>query len=456
MLAAVGTMNILQVNTFDTGGGAEKVARSLHEAYLMRGHAAWFAVGWQRGQIPNTLRLPHERYPTLWQHFWIAVRRRILPHVERRPVLRHLAACCATMLELPHTLTAQRGHEDFLFPATAHLPELLPQPPDILHGHNLHGGYFDLRQLPQLSRRLPVVLSLHDAWLLGGHCVHSFACERWQIGCGDCPDLTIPYAIRRDATISNWRQRALIYRQAQLYVVTPCEWLQRKVERSNLMPGIKNMRVIPNGIDLTIFQPADKPRVRQQLGIPHDAATLLFAANGCYRNRWKDYETMRAAVAHLSDSEAADRLLFLALGEAGQDEQIGRAMIRWIPYQADQRVVAQYYQAADVYLHGARADTFPNAVLESLACGTPVVATQVGGIPEQIEQGVTGFLTPECDPASMADALRRLLADADLKRTFGVQAAESARRRFNLSRMVDDYLTWYHDVIQAEQQAAKR
>jgi glycosyltransferase involved in cell wall biosynthesis len=78
-------------------------------------------------------------------------------------------------------------------------------------------------------------------------------------------------------------------------------------------------------------------------------------------------------------------LVFVALGEDAPAERIGAAEIRFVPYQKDPAVVARYYQAADIYIHSARADTFPNTVLEALACGTPVVATAVGGIPEQVK-----------------------------------------------------------------------
>src|SRR4029079_4578923 len=83
------------------------------------------------------------------------------------------------------------GLEDFDYPNSVELLRFLPQKPDLLHCHNLHGNYFDLRALAGLSRQIPTVLTLHDAWLLSGHCAHSFECERWTIGCGECPDLTI-------------------------------------------------------------------------------------------------------------------------------------------------------------------------------------------------------------------------------------------------------------------------
>jgi glycosyltransferase involved in cell wall biosynthesis len=118
-----------------------------------------------------------------------------------------------------------------------------------------------------------------------------------------------------------------------------------------------------------------------------------------------------------------------------------------VAYQRDSVVVADYYRAADVYLHATRADTFPNVILEALACGTPVVATSVGGIPEQIEEGVTGFLTPPGDARAMATRIEQLLSDDALRRRFAAAAIESARRHFGLDRQINDYLAWYQEII---------
>jgi len=100
-------------------------------------------------------------------------------------------------------LDLQLGKEDFSFPDTRHLFHKVGDLPGIVHAHNLHGGYFDLRVLPWLSRQVPVILTLHDAWLLAGHCAHSFDCQRWKSGCGQCPNLSIPPVAKRDATASN-------------------------------------------------------------------------------------------------------------------------------------------------------------------------------------------------------------------------------------------------------------
>jgi glycosyltransferase involved in cell wall biosynthesis len=443
-------IRILQVSTSDGRGGAEKVAYNLHRAYRARGYPAWLAVGYKQTDDEHVLVIPNDACRGPWARFWARVGRMLNPFVGRVKGAGRLQQWISRGIGRPRRLwTLLRGHEDFDFPGTWRLLDLLPERPDIVHCHNLHGDYFDLRALPWLSRQVPVVLTLHDAWLLSGHCAHSFDCERWKTGCGQCPDLSIYPAVKRDATAYNWRRKRDIYAQSRLYVATPSRWLMRKVEQSILAPAVHEARVIPYGIDLSVFHPAeDRRAVRAALGLPPDAKILLFAANGIRRSLWRDFEMMRAAVARVAERMSGQAVLFLALGDDAPPERIGRATVQFVPYQKDPKVVARYYQAADVYVHAARADTFPNVVLEALACGTPVVATAVGGIPEQVEEGVTGFLVPPGDAEAMAAAVVALLADEALRKRFGENAAQEARKRFDLDRQVSEYIEWYQGIIE--------
>src|SRR5262249_25661532 len=314
-------------------------------------------------------------------------------------------------------------------------------------------------------RQVPVVLTLHDAWLLSGHCAHSYRCERWRTGCGHCPDLATYPPVRRDATAYNWRRKHQIYRRSRLYVASPCQWLMRKVEQSMLASGVVGARVIPNGVDLAVFQPVDKRSARAALGLPAEAKVLLFTANKWIRDSiTKAYQTMRAAGAQAAEPLQGRRVLFLALGEDAPAERVGQAEIRFIPYQRAPAVVASYYQAADIYLHAAKVDTFPTTILEALACGTPVVATAVCGIPEQVKSfqdaegrwpdGVgypgaeaRGILVAPGDGPAMAAGVHRLLTDEALAHRLGENAARDAGDRFGLSRQVDRYLEWYEELV---------
>jgi glycosyltransferase involved in cell wall biosynthesis len=449
-------LRILQVSTYDTIGGAEKVAWNLQQSYQTRGHEAWLAVGHKLSNHPDTLLIPHEQFRGRWSRFWKSISAKRLPTHQQPNGSGRLRGFMDALAEPGKALNHYRGVEDFQFPGTWHLLKLTGKPVDIVHCHNLHGGYFDLRALPWLSRQVPLILTLHDAWLLSGHCAHSFDCERWKIGCGSCPDLRIEPPIRRDATSYNWKRKRAIYGQSRVYVSTPSQWLMEKIGNSMLAPAVVESRVIPNGVDRTIFHPMDKAKVRSVLNIPQNAAVLLFVAYNVRHNMWKNYQTLEAAVSQVAEQWHAGKLLFLSLGGEARSEWIGQAEIRFVPYQKDPATVARYYQAADVYVHAAKADTFPNTVLEALACGKPVVATAVGGIPEQIRPSSTGFLTPPGDAQTMASHILELLSNEVLRGNMSAEATEDARRRFDLETQVDTYLAWYESLIQRQESESRR
>jgi len=440
---------ILQVNTADTGGGAERIALLLHEYYRRHGWDAWMGVGYQRSELSGVISLSNTQYENRWARGLHWLGHRLVAQEGRLRGAGRLRYLCNNIIAHPaQAILSRLGRDNFHFPSTHHLLDYTPIPPAIIHAHNLHGRYFDLQALPELSRKVPILLTLHDAWLLSGHCAHSFDCEKWLSGCGQCPDLTIYPAIRRDATRANWNYKQAIFANCRLYVATPCQWLMDKVNRSLLTPAIIESRVIPHGVNVSLFSPGDIQEARKQLGLHSGTRILLFSANGIRKNPWKDYHTLRDALAMVAEKHSGVPLLLLALGEAAPSEYLGNSEIRFIPFIKDQEIVARYYQAADLYVHAARADTFPNTVMEALACGTPVIATAVGGIPEQVSEGETGYLTPAGDVCALAEAILFLLEHPQQRQAMALNAREAALTQWNSERLAERYLIWYNQILE--------
>jgi glycosyltransferase involved in cell wall biosynthesis len=447
------------VSTADLGGGAEISAWNLFNTYRGLGHSIQLTVGTRRTNDPDVVVIPRDAGRNPWARYWIKADKFLQRFEGRVRGITRSRNLCGWIGEPRRALGRARGYEDFEFPGTRQLLEF-SRLADVVHCFNLHTSYFDLRILPQLSQQRPVLLDLRDAWLLSGHCAHSFDCDRWKTGCGQCPDLSIYPEIQRDGTEFNWRRKREIFSRSRLYVATPSQWLMKKVRESMLAPGIVESRVIPTGVDLSIFRPSDKASVRARLNIPGSANVFLFAANGIRQNRWKDYKTMSAAVRLLAERERRRPLLFIALGEDAPEETIGAARIRFIPHIKNAKDVAAYYQASDVYMHAATADTFPRAVLEALASGTPVVATGVGGIPEQVKSlwdsgsfgdtKATGVVVPSGDCQAMAAAMQKLVGDEGLTRTLSQNAVLDAGDRFDLLKQANRYLDWYQDLTQSQ------
>ena len=421
-------MKVLLVNTSDAGGGAQEVGARLMRDLRARGHEARMAVGHTPGGNEGVETIPNweKRTP-------VARGAAHLAHVTKRDWIRRAG-------EPLRSARVLRGEEDFDHPGTWELlRELSASPPDVIHAHNLHGGYFDLRALPRLSRIAPLVLTLHDMWLMTGHVAHSFDCERWRTGCGECPYLDAYQAVPRDRTHWNWQRKRDIYAQSRLHAATPSEWLHSRARDSILSAGLVESRVIPNGVELERFSPGDRAEARARVGLPSDGRVVMFAANSTRSNQFKDFAALERALGGL------DGVIAVSVGEAGETRRIGSNELRMIAPQPD---LTPWYRAADLYVHPARADTFPTTVLEAMACGVPVVASDVGGIPEQVVEGETGQLVPVGDAAGMAQAIESLLADRARRDAMARAARERAVERFDARRMVDAYVDWYERLAE--------
>lgn len=447
-------MRILQVSTYDKGGGAEAVAWQLFDQYRRRGHASTIVVGEKSTTDPDVISFSRPISDTTSTSSLARFSQWLSPYEGRVRGVWRIRRWLDDYVARPQRWwQARLGRENFDFPETWKLLDLLPERPDVLHCHNLHGGwltrggYFDLRALPWLSRQIPTVMTLHDTWMLAGHCAYTLGCERWKTGCGKCPDLSIYPAIARDATAFNWNRKREIYATGRFHIATPSRWLLRQVEQSILAPGMVEGRVIPNGVDSVMFSPGSQALAREFLGLSRKDAILLFVANAAKSNPFKDYRTVERTAIRSAAGYRRRKITLLVVGEKGDPIGFDNGEIRFVGYQREQKTMARYYQAADVYVHAAKSDTFPNTVLEALACGLPVVATAIDGIPEQIDDGRSGFLVPAGDADSMAARVTELLANDGLRASMGEIAAEIASRSFTVEQQVQAYLDWYEQIL---------
>jgi glycosyltransferase involved in cell wall biosynthesis len=434
-------LRILQISTSDRGGGAEGVALNLWQQFTELGHRSWLAVGkrMEPNPKPDIVYLDHDRFRSRWARLVLPFLKS--PDYTSKTFQARFQSLLRFISEPGRVMNRRSGHEDFDFPATNRLPELLPELPDVIHCHNLHGGYFDLRALPGLSRLRPVILNLHDAWLLSGHCAHSFGCERWKTGCGSCPNLSTYPGIPRDGTAENWRIKKQIYAASRLYVTAVSQWLLDKVTHS-MLHSVKT-RVIYNGIQTNLFTPGSREEARRLLHLPEKARIVLFTAH----NEYKDFETMRSSLESLHSPDQRE-LIFVCLGRSGEDQLLGEGTIRQPGNEGMLERMVAYYRAADVFIHAAHEESFGKTITEALSCATPIVATAVGGIPEQVQSGVTGFLTPRGDAKAMTQAVSKILDDTSLRDRMGRAGREDIVRRFSLERQANELLSWYAEILQ--------
>ncbi|MBN8563396.1 MULTISPECIES: glycosyltransferase family 4 protein [unclassified Leptolyngbya] len=404
-------MRVLHINQSDTYGGAAIAGYRLHQGLLSQGVDSRLMVGRMETNDDRVSLVPHGS--PFEQQFKRVTQKFGFNHV-------HLWS------------TFQIAHHDFY------------QSAEVLNFHNIHTGFFNYLALPRLVKRKPAVLTLHDMWLFTGHCAYSYGCDRWKIGCGDCPDLTIYPAMRRDSTRWEWKLKDWLYNQAAFSVIAPSRWLADLAHQSLLSRF--PIYHIPNGIDLEVYQPLNRADCRSKLQIPPDRQVILFVSH-TLKDARKGGDVMLQALGRLPNS-AKSNLVLLAMGEEGDNiaAQVGIDTIS-LGYVKEEHLKAIAYSAADLFVFPTRADNLPLVLQESMACGTPMVSCDVGGVSDLVRPDVTGYLAKPEDVEDLSRGIQMLLNYPEQRRKMGEACRSIAVSEYSINLQVQRYLDVYQQSL---------
>jgi len=409
MLYPVAELNVLHISESDAAGGAGRAAYKLHRGLNGLGHESRMLVG-----------------------------RKVTQDDDIRPLKRNLVwrALDRASGELLDLLSLQYVFYPSSFGV---LGDAWFRDADVVQLHNLHGSYFGFTALPALSRRRPVVWQLHDQWGMTGHVAYSLDCERWRHGCGACPYLGEYPRLRNDTTALLWRLKNLVYDHSQLTLVVPSQWMADLVRASPLLSRF-NVRHIPTGIDLAVFKPGSQEDARRRLRLPLDRRIVFFAAANINERR-KGLHLLAEAFRRLDDPP-----LLLVAGSG----TVARAIeTRYLGQVADEEVLADAYRAADIFAVPTLADVLTQTAPESIACGTPCLSFDRGGVIDVVRHLETGYLARFGDVNGIAEGLRTLLGDQELRERLQRRCREVAENEFSVDVQVRRYAELYDELVAA-------
>ena len=318
------------------------------------------------------------------------------------------------------------------------------QDADILNFHNLHTGYFNYLAISKLTKTKPAIFTLHDMWSFTGHCAYSYDCDRWKIGCGSCPYPDIYPAIRRDSTRIEWKLKNWIYSKSNLTIITLSHWLTEQAKASMLSRF--PIHHIPNGIDTDAYQPLDRHLCKAVLGIPQNKKVLLFGADSL-KDKRKGGDLLFNALQQLPQSLKAEVLL-LTFGNGSEaiTAKLGIPTIG-LGYISSDRLKSMAYSAADLFIFPTRADNLPLELQESMACGTPMVSFDIGGVPDLVRPMVTGYLAKPEDAKDFCNGIVELLENEQLQQTMSVNCRTIALTEYSLELQAERYIKLYKEIL---------
>ena len=315
--------------------------------------------------------------------------------------------------------------------------------PDIVHLHWVCNGFLRIESLAKFQK--PIVWTLHDMWPLTGGCHYTKGCDRYQEGCGSCPQLSSTK--QRDLSFRVWQRKKRIWPKLNLTLAAPSHWLAACIKSSPLFEGFR-IEVIPTGIDAKRYKPIDKQVARVALGLPVDKRLILFGAGSTSGDPRKGFRHLLAALQKLYTDEWFEQLELVVFGESSAGSRPTAFKTHYMDRLRDDISLALVYASADLFVAPSVQDNLPNTVIEALACGTPCLAFNIGGMPDMIEHQENGYLAEPFDIADLARGIEWTLADMTRHHRLSLSAHEKARKAFCLEERARQYSTLYSNLLQ--------
>jgi glycosyltransferase involved in cell wall biosynthesis len=321
---------------------------------------------------------------------------------------------------------------------------------DIIHLHWVNFGFLGISDIADLLKLgKPVVWTLHDMWAFTGGCHHSGDCNRFQINCGQCKFVKQPE--HWDLSHKLWAKKVFAFDSNNLKIITCSQWLKEKAAASTILYA-RDITPIPNAIDIQVFKPGNKEQTRINLGLDPDKTYLLFVAMRVNAPA-KGFDYLRRALeiwAQDNPTRVAQTELMI-VGSLTNAE-----MMHSLPLQAnamghisDPHQMIELYRAADLYITPSLEENLPNTIMESMACGTPSIGFQTGGIPEMICHKKNGYVAQKLDSNDLATGIHWLLENLA---TASIEARQFVEKNYSedivSQKHIDFYLKSIQDVSQ--------
>lgn len=409
-------LNVLGFSTSDSEGGSARSARRIHHGLRRLGHRSRLLVGRRQAEEPDAD-----------------------VDTTHGGGVRRLADRVA------EEATRRLGLQYQYYPSSR---RVLAHPwvhrADVFQLYNTHGGYLSHRLIPRLAARAPVVWRFSDMWPMTGHCGYAGECARWQVGCGECPDLQAYPPLPYDLSGALFRQKQRIFAAARLTVVAPSKWMLG-IARNSPVVGACMAHHIPTGVDLETYRPIPKAAARQVLGLDPAARIVLFAANEIDGNPRKGGHLAIEALHRLGNADVS-LVALLGIGGSAFAAAVPQPALRF-GFVREERLLAAIYSAADLLLAPSTLENLPNSALEALACGCPVVATDVGGIAEAVVHMETGYLARAGSAEDLARGIAVALQDEPLRAGWSRQARARIERHFDARAEAQAFSSLYAELV---------
>lgn len=384
-------MKVVHLNTYDILGGASRAAFGIFKSISRNDVKPKMLVQKKFGTNQNVFNLSDSWFSN---------------QINKTRVLLDL---------LPIYLFTHRSKGRFSFAKVGIniLKYEIIQEADILHFHWINGGFLSLKNLYEISNfNKPIFWTLHDMWPFTGGCHYAGNCESYTNSCGFCPYLK--QSSSNDSSYKIISKKKQIIKNLNLNIVTPSRWMKGCAEKSSLFKNLK-VELVPYAIDIDLFKPQNKEQARSEFKLPKDKTLILFGSMNIEEER-KGFKYFKESLVKIlsKNPDLKNKIAIVVFGRADSEMQSGISfdLIFCGRIESDKKMIS-LYNAADFFVTSALEDNYPNTVMESLSCGTPVLAFDIGGIPDMVNHFINGYLA-DVNSDSLATGMEWMINNKEI------------------------------------------
>nr|WP_249665485.1 glycosyltransferase [Mucilaginibacter sp. Bleaf8] len=419
-------LKVVHLNTYDGNGGAGRACLRLNKALLAENINSKVIVHYKFGKNPAIETFNNTVLQKAYAAATIVIER-ILAKRLLKPLKR-----------TPFSFT-------WFGRSVVNHPDV--QAADVIHLHWVNHSFLNpshLGELAQLNK--PIVWTFHDSNAFTGGCHVRYTCDHYQRQCGHCPLLKKPDA--EDASNQIWKQKNDAYQQLKFTVVAPSSWMLNSVLLSSLMKD-KPVLQIPNTLETEVFKPQPKTEAKKALGLPEDKFIFLTGFMPSRKDLHKGTSYLMESLDLLKErlgTNAANVELVVFGNRDAKNVPDFPFKTTFLGTINNDEMLARCYAAADAFLIPSLEDNLPYTVMESLACGTPVVAFTTGGIPDMVKHEQNGYLAEYKSAKSFTDGMEWILNHPNQPEV-QTQARETVMTHFAEQRIAQQHLQVYRQLL---------
>lgn len=313
--------------------------------------------------------------------------------------------------------------------------------PDIVHLHWICSGLLRVEDL--LKIKAPIVWTLHDMWPFTGGCHYSGDCKKYLKNCNKCK--LLGSSKTNDLSFKVFKRKSYTYPKIHcLTIVGLSKWLSDCAKQSYLFHK-NQVKTLTNCINTNIFKPIEQTLARNVFDLPNDKKIISFGACSPTSDPRKGFKELSAVFeGGYLDKNNVELVIFGSNGNNG-NEMFGYKT-RYVGFLSDDISLNLLYNASDVIVVPSLQENLSNVIMESLSCGTPVVAFNIGGNTDMIQHKVNGYLSEEVSGKGLAEGIAWILNNPKIKK-LGVDARKKVMNVFGYSKVANDYYKIYQEIL---------